>query len=106
MATFNAEDFTVGREIEVTLPTNTQGIWAASSDFYGLGIKGKVHMISGALVTVRLTHTGFYGAYDSPDGVVHGKPVKVIIDLLRASSVMLYGSESPIRVTMQGTYSD
>ena len=105
MATFNAEDFTAGREIEVTMPTNTQGIWAASSDFYGFGLKGKVRMISGALVTVRLSHTGFYGAYDNPAGPVDGKPVDVIVDLEKAVEVMTYGYKEIIRVTMRGTYS-
>ena len=89
MIPFLPEDFPVGRLVEVTLSTASHGIWAVSSDFYGFGLQGKVAKLDtkDSLLTVLVSATGFYGAWDSPGNPVQGKPFKVIIDLNKVFNI-------------------
>ena len=106
MIPFLPEDFPVGGLVEVTLATASHGIWAVSSDFYGFGLQGKVDKLDyqGGLLTVLVSATGFYGAWDSPGNPVQGKPFKVIIDLNKVFNFELFPgkgvTEDLIRISM------
>ncbi len=98
MADFKGMEVPVGAEIEVVVPTEGLGVWGALDYYYGLSFRAKIVATTNTLFCAEITHSGFYGAYDSADNAVSGKPVKVLIDPEKVQSAEWSGNI--LRITL------